>query len=70
MPKPTLTERVRLFTDSEIAGGADKADLAKSLKNAAKTIEASAKPASPPETKGDDTKTADTKGESGDKPTK
>lgn len=45
MPRPTITDRVRLFTDAETAGGTDKADLAKALKAAAKDLEASAKPA-------------------------
>lgn len=59
MPRPTITERVRLFTDAEIAGGTDKADLAKAMKTAAKAIEDSAKPA-----KADDTTTG-TGGEAG-----
>lgn len=47
MARPTLTDRVNLFVESEMAGKTDRADLAKALKAAAGKLNADDKPAAP-----------------------
>lgn len=55
MARVTLTDRVTQFVESEMAGGGDKADLAKALKAAAGKLVADTKPEAPASTKPTDT---------------
>lgn len=60
MARVTLTDRVTQFVESEMAGGGDKADIAKALKAAAGKLIADTKPEAPASTGAATTKPTDT----------